>query len=328
MFKTPVKSSIVLKKILKIINNLQPYSLKFLGKKLEISTLYIFNIINKLKMYGISINVTSNYLQIKESLILLDENKIMNKSYFKNYKVKTYESISSTNDYFFFSKLNKSLPYFCFAEFQELGRGSLGRFWESDYGKNITFSFSYFLNRNIESISSLSLVISISIIESLNILYKIRHLKLKWPNDVYLNEAKISGNIINIKNKDNDSCEVIIGIGLNVNMDVKSDIKINQRWASLKQKLKKDLDRNILIDILINIILKNLYLFNNKGFSGFIRFWNKFDFLRGKYICILQFSKIFFGYSVGVNQKGHLCIKDLTGKINNYSSGNIILIKN
>ncbi len=108
---------------------------------------------------------------------------------------------------------------------QTAGKGQRGNTWEAQPGKNLTFSLifnptflpvlhQFYLN----IISSLAVRDTVS-----NFLQTAA--KVKWPNDIYLNDKKIAGILIQNSIKKNNIYTSIIGIGLNVNQSDFTDKK-------------------------------------------------------------------------------------------------------
>lgn len=99
---------------------------------------------------------------------------------------------------------------------QTKGRGQKGNFWESEPGKNLTFSVMlepYFLKPAYQF--ELTVVTSLAIVQLLKE-YGVEA-KIKWPNDIYINKKKIAGVLIENKVKGTKISAAVIGIGLNVN---------------------------------------------------------------------------------------------------------------
>ena len=101
--------------------------------------------------------------------------------------------------------------------FQTDGRGQRGSSWNSDPGKNLLFSLilnGHFINT--ENYFLLSKVIAIGINEAIEeISGQVGY--VKWPNDIYMNEKKIGGILIENQWKGNLLEVAIVGVGINVN---------------------------------------------------------------------------------------------------------------
>lgn len=100
---------------------------------------------------------------------------------------------------------------------QSAGVGQIGNFWESEKGKNLTFSLfleTHFLAA--ADVFQLNKVVSLAIHDYL-LEMKITDVKIKWPNDVYVGSRKIAG-MLTHNNFLGDKLEnSIIGVGLNLN---------------------------------------------------------------------------------------------------------------
>lgn len=102
------------------------------------------------------------------------------------------------------------------ADYQTAGRGQGSNHWESERGKNLTFSMLIHpqgipANRQF----SISMAVSLAICEALG--QHIGDLSIKWPNDIYWRNGKICGILIENTLHGTMIRDSIIGVGLNVN---------------------------------------------------------------------------------------------------------------
>ena len=120
---------------------------------------------------------------------------------------------------------NESLPegFVVRTDFQTAGKGQPGNSWESETGKNLLFSMVLYPNQiKIDEQFLISQFVSLAIKRTLNqYLYGI---SIKWPNDIYWNDKKIAGILIENSLQGAKIKSSVIGIGLNVNqLTFKSD---------------------------------------------------------------------------------------------------------
>ncbi len=102
-------------------------------------------------------------------------------------------------------------PILLVAERQTAGRGRLGRDWQSDTDAGLsTLTFSLGLPLQPADWSGLSLAVGLAVVQSLH-----PALKLKWPNDVWLDERKLAGILIETTSV-GDLRYAVIGIGVNL----------------------------------------------------------------------------------------------------------------
>lgn len=130
-----------------------------------------------------------------------------------------FQELTSTNDYL---KRNASiLPSgTVIAAFkQSAGRGQKGNSWESEPGKNSTLSLLLKKpNIAVKEQFYLSEAVSLAIVDMLE---QYAHgFKIKWPNDIYYNDRKISGILIEHSLSSEGIEHTIIGAGVNINQQV------------------------------------------------------------------------------------------------------------
>ena len=103
------------------------------------------------------------------------------------------------------------------ADYQTAGKGCGSNAWESERGKNLTFSMLI----HPEGIPAneqfrITEVVSVALCETLEPYIK-KKVEIKWPNDVYVGDRKICGILIENRLQGSVIKDSIIGIGLNVN---------------------------------------------------------------------------------------------------------------
>jgi BirA family biotin operon repressor/biotin-[acetyl-CoA-carboxylase] ligase len=151
-------------------------------------------------------------------------------------------STESTNQYAL-DLLSKSKPLegtVISAYEQTKGRGQIGSSWESEPGKNLTFSVILYpsflpLARQFALIQCLSL----SILDALTPLTP-AVLSLKWPNDIYIGQRKIGGMLLQNSISQTQFQHCVVGIGLNINQTIFISDAPNP--ISLQQVTQKETD--------------------------------------------------------------------------------------
>ena len=157
-------------------------------------------------------------------------------------------SVDSTNNYLK-NELSKSAPLpsgtVILAEHQYAGRGQVNNIWFSEPGKNLTFSILLdpsFLSPDTQFL--LNKAVSIAINESLTEIIG-SGVKIKWPNDIYVNNSKLGGVLIENIIQGTKWKHAIVGIGININQTEFPDCVRNV--TSLKNILGKEYDVNIIM---------------------------------------------------------------------------------
>ncbi len=317
------------KKILQYLEDNARHSGNELGQQLGVSRTAIWKHIKQLKTMGIPITqIPQQGYQLKQQLILLNEEKITQQlehhHFGKKYTLHVVTSIHSTNRYL------KELPPgntidICCAEEQTAGRGRFGRNWQSPFGENIYCSSRWSFHGDLNKLSGLSLVVSLAALATIKQIHPSDEFKIKWPNDLYWQDKKICGSLIEIIAESNGNALIIIGIGLNVNSDHNAKLAEDRPWSSLYQITKCHYDRNELTALLLCHLERYLARFNDTGFSAFMTEWKQSDYLFGKYIEVNQALGCISGTSMGVNDEGLLKVEDPSGMTHIISSGDASL---
>lgn len=161
---------------------------------------------------------------------------------FEGQNVITLQRIPSTNEYLK-EELSKSTPLtegtVIMAVDQHAGRGQKGTAWQSEPGKNLTFSMLLtptFLDPKHQF--ALTAAISLAVVRWLESVLDI-DVKVKWPNDIYIADRKIGGILIENILKGKLWKSAIVGIGINVNQVLFPDA-IREHTTSVKQILHRD----------------------------------------------------------------------------------------
>lgn len=206
------------------------------------------------------------------------------------------------------------------ADFQTAGKGQGSHTWESEAGKNLLFSIKVHPRWvPVRQQFLLSMAGAIAIKEALETY--VDGITLKWPNDVYWNDKKISGTLIetSIDSKGIKTC--IFGIGINVNQEAFHSDAPNP--VSLRQILGHEVDKDELLQKVI------------EGFRRYYELLRRADYMdvSGIYHLSLYRRKGFHRYEdadgdfegafVEVEDDGHLILHDKQEVIRSYSFGEV-----
>lgn len=129
------------------------------------------------------------------------------------------DKIGSTNEFavLLTSKTKPPEGSVISAQNQYKGRGQVGRSWVSAPRNNITLSIILYPNDlPIKKQFYLNIVISLAVAEVVSLYCTTDHVKVKYPNDVYIGEEKIAGLLIQCSLSGSQIQNAILGIGLNV----------------------------------------------------------------------------------------------------------------
>jgi len=238
--------------------------------------------------------------------------------------------IDSTNEY------AKSLPeesdFLVLTDNQTKGLGRMGRTWESEKGKNITFTLKKHFDAEPGNVQSINFYFSYFLLACIkNFIAKnynrekyFPSISIKWPNDILINSKKVSGLLIEkpaVKN------QFIIGVGINVNQE-KFSSEFEYKAVSLKNILGYDIDLNEFIIELLNVYAKNLHLITDKKHELIYGLWKRSNKTIGKEVYFQDGeNKNNYGKIIDLLKDGGLLMK-VNGEIKTFYSGEIKILQN
>ena len=206
-------------------------------------------------------------------------NKLLNTSTFGR-KFKYFESIDSTNDYSAglieksrgtdFERLDGTLTL---AERQTGGRGRFKHKWLSPQG-GLWFSLIIITDIHPEELPNLTLIAAFSTSEAFMDIYSI-NVDIKWPNDLYYGEYKFGGILSELK-KDGKFQAIILGIGVNVNIDDKTLDGLDNTATSIRKILGREADRELIMAKILENFERSYNYFSATGdFKSLFTKWEK-----------------------------------------------------
>ena len=213
-----------------------------------------------------------------------------------------YERLDSTNTWarFHYTEYNiKRLNLVSTSE-QTHGKGSHGKLWASPKDMNIYATFFFAASPVSLNLCNLAQILSLTLARHLTTLGF--NPTIKWPNDLFLNNAKIGGILCEIL-PIHDQSLVILGFGLNVNMPKSLCQEIDQPTTSLFIVSDQTLDTQKLLNDLASAFQKDLLIYLKKDFAYFSQEYNSYMVYRNQPVF---FQNTYLGLSNQVNTKGEL----------------------
>lgn len=290
-------------KILKILidNKDQYISGSEIGKLLNISRMAVNKNINKLRQQGYTIISSTN-----KGYCLLDEIDLLDKNAISTlindrYTIEILDTVESTNTYL---KSNKhSFNHVVISNEQTGGRGRLNRKFFSPKNSGIYMSILVNPGCSIEQSLKLTALTSVAIYSAIKKLYNI-DIKIKWVNDLILNNLKVGGILCEgeIELNKLTLTNMIIGIGINVKkIDFPNDLK--DIATSIENNTNKIVSRNDLISSIINYF--DLY-FN--GNIDYMDIYKKQSNTLNKEITVYQNNDSYNAKAIDIDDNGNLIV--------------------
>ena len=226
-------------------------------------------------------------------------------------EIKQLKEVDSTNS-FLMDWLSREKPEegtVVIADYQSAGRGTDGSKWESEPGRNLTFSFVLYPSFLApEAQFYLNKIISLGLADLVGEIFPERDdISIKWPNDIYIGNAKVAGTLIQNGVKGSELDFSVIGIGLNVNQESFTGEAANP--VSLKVLAHAAFD----LEDILNRTLTKLDFRYNQLIQGYQKKIDN-DYLSRLYRFQQLAGYIFKGKScqakiTGVNQYGQLILE-------------------
>lgn len=265
--------------LIKLLSNGQFQTGTQLGEQLGVSRTAIWKQVQQLPSLGLDVTTKKNEgyclakpLQLLDVELLEAQLLAANSSLALNF----YPVIDSTN-----SELARRLaagetrqPLLLLAEMQTAGRGRRGRDWFSPYAASLSLSLSFQVEGGANVLQGLSLAVGVVIKQVLE-QQGINGVQLKWPNDLYLNNAKLGGILIELSGDFSGPCNLVVGLGLNVFRPQQPiPLELDQPVAFLSDLNGVELCRTRLVAELAVALEQLLSDYAKEGFIPWQAKWN------------------------------------------------------
>ncbi|MEM6722365.1 MAG: biotin--[acetyl-CoA-carboxylase] ligase [Bacteroidota bacterium] len=221
-------------------------------------------------------------------------------------KIIKLDAIDSTNTYLRQLSLKEKLTDFTVvtAAAQTAGKGQMGTKWDSEKGKNLTFSvFKKVSCLENEEQFYISMATSLAIYKALKH-FQIPKLAIKWPNDILSENRKICGILIENVIQNSKMTAAIIGIGVNVNQ---TDFDIHFNASSLKNITGVHFDLDEVMFHIAAQLKKYATLVTDRAFETLKMEYESLLFRKDKPSTFKDTDgKLFMGFIQGVSEDGKL----------------------
>ena len=247
----------------------------------------------------------------------------MNK-FFLNKKLH-FDSLNSTNETL--GQLSKKIElqngFYITADYQKSGKCQNNDKWDSNPKENLLISIFLNLDLNIKNSFMLNQLASLSILDTLSKFLE-QKIEIKWPNDVYVDNKKISGILINNIVKGGIINSSVIGIGINVNQT-----NFNKKYIATSMKLlsKKDFELNEIEKMLMKNIKKQSMILLEKKISLLSNRYNNHLYGKNLDSLFILNKKRIYAKVIGVNQNGKIKLMFGDSEVNEFSQNEVKLLR-
>ncbi|MFQ5642178.1 MAG: bifunctional biotin--[acetyl-CoA-carboxylase] ligase/biotin operon repressor BirA [Thiogranum sp.] len=304
------------------------HSGEWLGQQLGISRAAVWKHVRALSGFGLDVHavrgqgyrLAAPYQSLQEGLIRAALTKRVAAQL---QTLEVLRAVDSTSDY-----LKRTRPEHdvdtvraCLAEWQSAGRGRRGRRWVSPYGSSLYLSLAVPTGESGVRSGGLSLVAAVATLGALQD-SGVEELGLKWPNDIFYRGRKLAGILLDLSGEAGGRYQVIIGVGINMQMPDSAAREIDQPWADLSQ-CGVQIDRNRLAGAVLESLVNAVEIFNEQGLDVFVQQWSRFDLIAGRAVELRNDNAaVIAGIARGVDRQGALLLEN-NGVTRRYHAGEV-----
>ena len=295
--------------LLKLLKDGQFHSGQALGAALGVSRSAVWKQLQHLEAeLGLSIHkVRGRGYQLAAPLTLLDAVAIQQEAASCDWPVLVFDSIDSTNaEALRAIQRGQAAPFLVLAERQTAGRGRRGRKWVSPFAENIYYSLVLRIEGGMRQLEGMSLVVGLAVLQALRE-SGVQNAGLKWPNDLLVGQKKIAGILLELVGDPADVCHVVIGVGVNVNMQAADEV--DQLWTSMKLESGRPFDRNALVALLGKTLQSYLDQHKVGGFTAIQSEWEQNHLWQGRSVSLTAGANQIDGEVLGIDSQGALRLK-------------------
>ncbi|WP_027623081.1 biotin--[acetyl-CoA-carboxylase] ligase [Clostridium lundense] len=300
---------------------------QYISEKLGVTRTSIWKYMNTLKEEGYEIESVSKkgYKLIASPDILTfhEIKEYLNTKYIGK-KLVYFNSIDSTNTKAKeLASLGEENGTVIISEEQTGARGRLGRNWCSPKGKGIWLSIILKPDIDPMNVAKVTQVAGAAVCKSILDMGITTY--IKWPNDIVINSKKVCGILTEMSGELNMVNYVVLGIGINVNIDpqeIPKDLK--EVATSLKIEEGKSINRKELTGKLLNNfeLLYDDFL-SSSSLNSSIEICKKYSILLGRKIKIINRNTSTLGKAIDIDSDGRLIVQYENGKTEAVISGEV-----
>ncbi len=315
-----------------ILQLLRDYSSTFLSgeeisRRLKVSRTAVWKRMKRLRTLGYEIEAStrSGYRLIRSpDLLTPSEIKPILKTKWIGKTIHHFYTLDSTNSKAYQLALQGAEEgEVVIAESQEKGRGRLGRQWFSPPFLNLYLSVVLRPKIPPHQASLITLMAAVATADAIQKFSGLLPL-IKWPNDILLRDRKVAGLLNEIHSEMDRIHFVILGIGVNLNMDEKMFSKeIRSVATSLKVEMGRMISRKAFLQFILQELERWYSIFLREGSTLILKAWRDRAHIEGRRVKVTSFGETRVGIAVDVDSDGALILETADGKRKRVVAGDI-----
>jgi BirA family transcriptional regulator, biotin operon repressor / biotin---[acetyl-CoA-carboxylase] ligase len=213
------------------------------------------------------------------------------------------------------------------ADEQSAGRGRLQRSWWAPSGSSLLLSILFRPPFSPRQAQRLTTICSLAVCDALSEVVGLQAANLnvgvKWPNDVLIGGRKVCGILTELDVLEQRIRHMIVGIGINVNVDLGSAPPLMAPATSLSIEAGRPVSRlKVLVALLTGVERRYLALLEGQSFH---HEWAERMTTLGHHVQVGSLSECWEGLAVGVDEDGALLVRAEDGSVGRVLAGDVTL---
>ncbi|MBB3143179.1 biotin--[acetyl-CoA-carboxylase] ligase [Halomonas organivorans] len=309
--------------LIRLLSDGEFHSGEQLGERLGVSRAAVWKQLRKLEALGIPMEaVKGQGYRLAEPLELLDGATIVagltREARRHVSRLFVEETLPSSNQ-FLRERFEQGAGHgeVCLVEQQSAGKGRRGRTWVTPWGRTLMLSVGWRVESGVAALEGLSLAVGVALAQVLE-----RHgvsPRLKWPNDVLLETeggqlGKLAGILVELSGDAAGPCELVVGMGINVDLSEAFRAGIEQPVAAVRDQAP-GLSRNQLAVELLEALMPLLAEFEHRGFGAWKDDWNARHAFAGQEVDIVRGERREPAVAEEVDEAGNLWVMGDAGRM-------------
>jgi BirA family transcriptional regulator, biotin operon repressor / biotin---[acetyl-CoA-carboxylase] ligase len=298
-----------------------------ISRRLKVSRTAVWKRMERLRAMGYEIEAStrSGYRLVQSpDLLTPSEIKPLLKTKWMGKRIHHFQTIDSTNSKAYQLALSGAEEgEVVLSELQEKGKGRLGRQWFSPPSLNLYLSV--ILRPRIPPHQA-PLITLMAAVATTDAIRKFSGLlpSIKWPNDILLRDRKVAGLLNEIHSEMDRVHFVILGIGVNLNMDEEKFSKeIRSIATSLKIEMGQTVSRKDFLQSLLLELERWYSIFLEEGGAVVLKAWKDRADIRGREVKVTSFGETVVGTAIDVDSDGALILETGDGKQRRVMAGDV-----
>jgi BirA family biotin operon repressor/biotin-[acetyl-CoA-carboxylase] ligase len=298
-----------------------------IGRRLKVSRTAVWKRLKRLRALGYEIEAStrSGYRLIQSpDLLTPTEVKPHLKTKWMGRTIHHFQTLDSTNSKAYQLALNGAEEgEVVISESQEKGRGRLGRQWFSPPFLNLYLSVILRPKISPHQASLITLMAAVATADAIQKFSGLLPL-IKWPNDILLRDRKVAGLLNEIHSEMDRIHFVILGIGVNLNMEKKMFAKeIRTVATSLKIEMGQTVSRKVFLQFFLQELERWYSIFLEEGGAVILKAWRDRAHIKGRQVNVTSFGETVAGIAIDVDSDGALILETEDGKRKRVVAGDI-----